>query len=151
MRQRVILERDDLETLHRGGMLTIGLGDGQRVEIWLEEIMNDRRGMYRRGPRRKTLPTKQRQGLSIMRADCPYCDSKGVLIASHVRRSHPGKIIPLAGEGYDCPHCPQRFPTLRGVIRHIQRSHKGKPRVDPSKLKKTAAPPRKPKKEPTTT
>jgi hypothetical protein len=153
VRQLVILEKPDFETLRRGGLLTIGLGTGQHVDIVLEGARVSRNGgppaaktpraRPASTPTPKPKPKKKYQGLTALRGDCPYCDdAKNVLLSPHIRSLHKGKPIPYAGEGYKCRYCAQRFPTVTGVLRHMQRSHKDKPPSTRESMKKTPASPK---------
>jgi hypothetical protein len=121
MHQRVIFVEADLTALRQGKIITLLGAEGRPpIEIGYEKAgplsSNGRPGK----------PTTERQGLGALRGDCPYCASRDVLLSSHIHQKHRGKVIPYAGEGYQCPYCPQRYPTLQGTLRHIVKSHKGK-------------------------
>jgi hypothetical protein len=127
MHQRVIFVEADLDKLRKGGILTLVVEGRPPIEIGYEVGNGAKRKSHGGG------------GLAGVRGDCPYCDSKGVLLSAHVRSAHPGKVIPYTGDGYKCPHCAQRYPSHFGVQRHVRVSHKGKKLPTREQLKKEPA------------
>jgi len=132
MRQRsvrIVIEKADWAALQRGGLLTIALAAGQSVELELDRTAKN----GHKAPNSTTKSWKA-SGLTSVRGDCPYCPSKGIYLATHIRATHPGKVIPYTGAGFTCLHCAQRFPTAHGAMRHMVVTHK-KNKIDMSKLK----------------
>jgi hypothetical protein len=120
---------DDLVALARGEARSVTTADGLTVQF-------DAEGTTLKTLKTARLPALNGRGVAMpptatatkrlgaLHGDCPYCESRNLFLAPHVRNRHPGKPIPYTGpDAVACPQCKGLFPSAHSLRIHRAMTH----------------------------